>query len=164
MKPKIIIVNQNDKIIGFKYREILEKKDIYRVSALWIVNSSNEILLAKRNKNKIHDPEKWGPAVAGTVEKGETYKNNIIKESNEELGLKNIKPKKIGPKTKNNINNPHFTQWYLLKIDKNINEFKIQQDEVEEIKWFKPNELKQNLKTNPENFIPNMEKYFELFS
>lgn len=163
IKPKTTIVDNNDKIIGFKDRNSLDKKDIYRVSALWITNSHGEILLAKRHRNKIHHPEKWGPAVAGTIEKGETYKSNIIKESEEELGLKNINPS-IGPKTETNDEYHHFTQWYVLTIDKNIDEFKIQEDEVEEVKWFTPEELKLKLTTNPENFLPNLSKYFDLFS
>lgn len=163
MEPKTTIVDNNDKIIGYKDRDNLDKKDIYRVSALWITNPRGEILLAKRHRNKIHHPGKWGPAVAGTIEEGETYKSNIIKESEEELGLKNINPT-VGPKTETNNEYHHFTQWYVLTIDKSIDEFQIQEDEVEEVKWFKPQELKQNLKNNPENFLPNMPKYLKLFS
>lgn len=65
-KPKIIIVNENDEIIGHKARGTLEQLDIYRVSALWIKNSQGDILLAQRKFTKKHDPGKWGPAVAGT--------------------------------------------------------------------------------------------------
>lgn len=163
MRTKIIIVDKNDKIIGYKSRNALSKKDIYRVAALWISNSRGEILLARRHHTKSHHPRKWGPAVSGTVEEGETYEKNIIKEAEEELGVANIKPK-IGPKTKSENEFYYFTQFYVLNIDKNINEFKIQEDEVEEIKWFSPNELKLNLKKYPNEFTPGMQKYFELFS
>lgn len=163
INSKIIIVDENDKIIGYKNRDTLKKEDIYRVSALWITNTNRDILLARRHHTKSHHPEKWGPAVAGTVDKGETYEDNIIKEEEEELGLRNIKPK-IGPKTKTDNEYRHFTQWYTLNVDKNINEFKIQEDEVEEIKWFSPEELRKQLQENPEEFLPAMKKYFELFS
>lgn len=161
-QTRITIVNENDKVIGYKDRDALEKNDIYRVSALWITNSQGAILLARRHRSKSHHPRKWGPAVAGTVDEGEDYKENIIKEAEEEIGLKEIKPK-LGPKTKTDNEFHHFTQWYILITDKNINEFKIQEDEVEEIKWFSPKELSKQLEENPEEFIPTMKKYFELF-
>ncbi|GAF94063.1 unnamed protein product, partial [marine sediment metagenome] len=82
-KSKIIIVDDNDKIIGYKERDTLKREDIYRVSALWITNSHGEILLARRHHTKSHRPRKWGPAVAGTVDAGETYEDNIIKEAEE---------------------------------------------------------------------------------
>ena len=162
MKPKIIIVDENDKIIGYKDRGTLEKKDIYRVSALWVTNSRGEILLARRHHAKTHHPRKWGPAVAGTVDEGETYEANIIKEAEEELGLKDIKLK-LGPYTKEDNEYRHFGQWYILNIDKDINEFKIQEDEVEQIKWFSMEEMKESLHKYPEEFLPTMKKYFELF-
>ena len=161
-KPKIIVVDENDKIIGHKNRGTLKKEDIYRVSALWITNSRGEILLARRHHTKSHHPRKWGPAVTGTVDEGETYEENIIKEAEEELGLKNIKPS-LGPKTKTDNEFHNFTQSYTLNIDKELNEFKIQEDEVEEIKWFSPDELKKELQEHPEEFLPTMKKYFELF-
>jgi len=162
IETKIIVVDEDDKIIGYKYRNTLGKEDFYRVSALWITNSNGEILLARRHHTKSHHPRKWGPAVAGTVDEGETYEKNIIKEAEEELGLKNIKVE-LGPKTKTDDEFHHFTQWYTAKVDKNISEFKIQEDEVEEIKWISQDELKKELKEHPEEFTPTAEKYFELF-
>src|SRR3989344_4999835 len=86
-----VIVNDNDEVIGSKNREKIDpQKDIYRVSALWLTNSMGEILLAQRHRNKPKDPGKWGPAVAGTVQKGESYYDNIVKETKEELGLADI--------------------------------------------------------------------------
>ncbi len=162
IKPKIIIVDKDDNIIGHKDRGTLKKEDIYRVSALWITNSSGKILLARRHCNKSHHPRRWGPAAAGTVDEGESYEKNIIKEAEEELGLKNIKPTP-GPKRKTKGEYYHFTQWYTLITDKDINEFKIQEDEVEEIKWFLKEELLKELETRPENFLPKMKEYVKLF-
>jgi len=162
MKNKIIIVNKEDNLIGTKKRGTLSKDDIYRVSALWITDSKSKILLARRHRNKKHHPRMWGPAVAGTVDEGETYQGNIIKEAQEELGLKNISPK-LGPKLETKGEYHHFTQWYFLKIDKESNEFIIQKDEVEEIKWWDKEELLTELKRYPEKFLPKMKKYLELF-
>lgn len=161
-KPKIIIVDENDKIIGYKERGSLDKEDIYRVTGLWITNSQGDILLAKRQHTKKHYPGKWGPAVSGTVEENESYEDNIIKETAEELGLKNIKLE-TGPKLLIVNDYRHFTQWYFLKTNKSISDFKIQAEEVEEIKWFSKKELEEKLTNQPDEFLPRLNKYFKLF-
>jgi 8-oxo-dGTP diphosphatase len=160
-KERVIIVNEKDEIIGHKERGTLEKEDIYRVSALWVINSKGEILLAKRHRNKTHHPGMWGPAVAGTVDEGESYGENIIKETEEEIGLKDIKFK-LGPKVRRTGEYEHFTQWYLLTVDQKASEFKIQEDEVEVVKWFSKEELTDWMKTSPEKFLPSMPGYLEL--
>lgn len=160
---KIIVVDQNDQPIGLKNREDLTLNDIYRVSALWITNSKKEILLAKRHPSKKHHPNLWGPAVAGTVDEGENYEDNIIKEAEEELGLKNI-TLTPGPKSKSQDQYQRFTQWYTLTIDQPAEDFVLEENEVSEVKWFSPLELKTKLKNNPEKFLPNLKKYFNLFS
>ena len=83
----IPIVNEQDEIIEYKDIRNRNPKEICRVSAIWLVDSDGNILLAQRAFSKKVDPGKWGPSVAGTVEKGETYEENIIKESKEEIGL-----------------------------------------------------------------------------
>ena len=47
------------------------------------------VLIVERQTafDKKYDPGKWGPSAAGTVEEGETYQSNIIKELQEEIGL-----------------------------------------------------------------------------
>ena len=130
----------------------MESLDIYRVSALWIENSKGDILLAQRKFTKKHDPGKWGPAVAGTNDKGETYESNIEKETEEEIGLVGVKF--IEEKYERIFgDHNYFLKVFKLIIDKDINEFKIQEEEVEQIKWFKRDELLEELKQNPNNFL-----------
>ena len=81
MPSLITIVNEEDEIIGHKDRTSLDHEtDIYRVAALWLTNSTGEVLIAQRALSKESSPGKWGPAAAGTVEEGETYESNIVKE------------------------------------------------------------------------------------
>jgi len=157
---KIIIVDEKDQEIGLKDRKNRDQKDIYRVAALWITNNQGEILLAQRAFNKKHHPGKWGPAVAGTIEAGETYESNIIKEAEEELGLKGIKFQP-GPKTRTVGEYNHFTQWFKLKLDQPIEAFTVNPDEVAEIKWFTRQEIEENLKNNPADFLSKMKDYIK---
>ena len=149
---KIIIVDENDDMIGTKERGTLESGDIYRVSALWVENSNGDILLAKRALTKKHHPRRWGPAVAGTNDVGESYKSNIIKEAEEEIGLKDCEFK-LGKKKRVSGEYDYFCQWYFVVVDKNLDEFTIQKDEVVEIKWFKRDELLKKLNESPDKFV-----------
>jgi len=160
-KKKIIIVNDKDEIIGYKERGTLEPNDIYRVSGLWIQNSKGEILLAQRSFSKKHDPGKWGPAVAGTNDEGETYESNIIKEAEEEIGLKDCHFEKLYYRM-NQREHTYFVQSFFVVVDKEIEDFTIQKEEVEQIKWFTYEELEKELKDSPDNFLKSVKEYIEL--
>lgn len=158
MTEHLIIVNDQDEVIGYKERGTLVLEDIYRVSALWVTNSRGDILLAQRKFTKKHHPGMWGPAVAGTNDEGETYESNIIKEAGEEIGLKNVQPTKskktrVTPAT-GDYN--HFTQWFTLVVDKPAEYFVIQEDEVEQVKWFTRAELQQELQEHPDQYLKSL--------
>jgi len=163
MVEQIIIVDEKDNVIGKEQRDIVDLKKLrYRATGLWIKNSKGESLLARRAYTKTHYPGRWGPAVAGTVDEGETYESNITKEAEEELGLQNITIK-IASKTQTNGEYNHFTQWFSSIINKTVEDFKIQDDEVVEVKWFSKEELLKQLKDNSREFIPKIKEYFEMF-
>ena len=149
---KIPIVDENDNVISYKERDDRDENSIYRISYLWVTDTDRKILLAKRAFHKKHDPGKWGPAVAGTVEENETYEENIIKESQEELGLVNIQPV-LGKKRRVSTKYQYFSQEFLLTLPSGFNNFKIQEDEVAEIKWFTEDELRKELRENPDIFL-----------
>lgn len=157
-KARITIVNDQDEIIRYKERGTVEPEDIYRVSALWVTNSKGDILLAQRQLGKRHHPGMWGPAVAGTVDEGESYEENIIKEAAEEIGLKSIKPQKSIKQrvTLATGDHNHFTQWYTLVVDKPAEDFTIQEEEVEQVRWFTRSELKKELQDRPEKYLKGL--------
>jgi len=160
---EIIIVDESDNEIAHKKKDKLKKNDIYRASALWIKDSFGKILLAKRSLSKEHGPGEWGPAVAGTVEKGESYKQNIIKETEEEIGLKDIKPVK-GPKLRIRGKYHYFLQWFFFSIDKRAENFVIDKEEVAEVRWFSKEELLESIKAEPDKFLSRLDTYVEAFS
>jgi isopentenyldiphosphate isomerase len=164
MKPKIQIVDESDNIIGHKDRgEVDYQKDIYRVAALWLTNSKDEVLIAQRKLTKDKDPGKWGPAVAGTVDEGETYDSNIYKEAEEEIGLTGAKFD-LGPKQRVRQPRNYWCQWYTVSLDKNVGDFHIQEDEVERIAWVPMSWLVSDVKANPKKYIPIMPELVGMFS
>ncbi len=155
---KIQIVNDQDEVIGVKERSELDySTDIYRVSALWLTNSKGQSLIAKRASTKDKDPNKWGPAVAGTIEENETYDQNIYKEAMEEIGLEGVEFTKS---VKIRSTNPRqsFTQWYVGVVDKEIDTFTRQVEEVDALLWLDTRHLKKELEENPDKYIPNMQR------
>lgn len=153
---KIQIVDSLDRVIGVKERAAVDyATDIYRVSALWLVNSLGQTLLAKRAVAKDKDPGKWGPAVAGTIDEGETYDDNIYKEAYEEIGLEGEQFTK-GPKTHITYPRNYFCQWYFVTTDRDVESFTMQADEVDALEWVEIEYLKQELHDNPGKYVPAM--------
>ncbi|MDB5160829.1 MAG: isopentenyl-diphosphate delta-isomerase, isopentenyl-diphosphate delta-isomerase [Candidatus Saccharibacteria bacterium] len=160
---RTVIVDSDDNILGAKNGEDLKFDDIYRVSALWLTNSQGQILLAKRKMTKKTDPGKWGPAVSGTIEEGETYESNIYKEAEEEIGLTGHRFT-VGPKVLNPYGNyTFFAQWFLCSLDWPLDKFKLQEDEVEELAWVGKDFLIKELENSPSKYIVGAAKVFESF-
>lgn len=150
----IPIVNEKDDIICHKDRsEIDYSNDIFRTASIWIVNNKGEVLLAQRKFDKAVDPGKWGEAVGGTVEGNDSYYDTVIREAEEELGLKNITIKE-GPKQFLQTKTYScYVQWYIANIDYKISDFVIQEEEIEQIAWIPVKQLENDLINNPEKYV-----------
>lgn len=146
----IPVVNANDEIIGYKARDEIVEEDIYRVSALWIENNKGEILLAQRGFLKKNGPWKWWAAVAGTVEKDESYDENIYKEAQEEIWLEGIEFEKVEKLYSHIHGRQFFCQYYFLLLERDIHEFTLEEWEVAAVRWFSREEIKNLYLRNPE--------------
>lgn len=161
---KIQIVDPDDNLIGsISWEELDLAHDIYRVSALWLTNSGGQVLLAQRSLNNDNGAGEWGPAVAGTVDEGETYQTNIYKEAEEEIGLAGVNFEK-GPKHKVDGARNYFCQWFRATVDKEINSFTLQADEVEAIKWIDASQLILDVHKNPEKYINGMAEIIKMLA
>ena len=156
----IPVVNEQDEIIGYKERAEIQKEDIYRVTALRITNSKGEILIAQRALTKKNNPGTRWPAVSGTVEKGETYDENIEKEMYEELWLETIE---ITPRIHERKSNTHdfFLQRYRAEVDEPISYFSFPEEETAAIKRISKEELLTQTQQHPEQFVPDMGEYIQ---
>ena len=122
-----------------------------------IINDKNEILLQKRSKNKRVNPSKWG-ICGGKVDLGETTLDAGIRETLEEIGI-SLNKEELKLLSMDTIEKIHFTVYYVRK-DVNINECKLQIEELEEVKYFKLEELS---KLDNEGFewLDNLKKVME---
>lgn len=121
-----------------------------------IINENNEILLQKRSKCKKVNPGKWG-ICGGKVEIGETTLDAGIRETFEEIGIAlNKSELKFLSTAKNE--KAHFTVYYVRK-NVDINKCKIQEDELEELRYFKIEEL-ENLDNEGFEWLENLKKLY----
>jgi len=160
---KMHIVDDNDNLLAYKEKSQIDfSREIYRVSALWLTNTKGDILIAQRKISKDYDGGKWGPAVAGTVEEGETYEENIYKEAKEEIGLEGIQFV-VGPKQQFTSPKHYFCQWYTARVDVPETEFVLQPEEVEAVVWISPQQLSQEILEYPDKYIADMPAITKLF-
>ncbi len=153
----IPIVNEKDEIIGYKERKDRTIEELVRATGLWITDKDGNVLLAQRALNRRHAPGLWGPAAGGVVEERETYESCMIREAEEEIGLKGL-TFKPGPKIRLD---DCFSYFFSVIVDHDY-KFKKQDEEVEQLKWFSVNELNELLKEKPEMFLNDFKKYMQL--
>ena len=119
----------------------------HRAVYAFLIDNNFNILLQKRSKNKKLWPNKWDVTVGGHVNAGEFGRQALIRECKEELGIdiKDNEMKYIVGTTsvynKNGYINNHYDECYLILKDIDINELKLQKDEVEDVKYFPCDEI-----------------------
>lgn len=159
----ITIVDERDCVIGAKLRDECTHADIFRISGLWLTNSKGLIMLAQRTWNKKSLPGLWGSAAAGTVAEGESYQENIYREATEEIGLSGVKFQ-LGPKIFFDSGERRaFYTWYTVVLDRALDGYFLQPEEVERVLWFSPGDLRAQLNQNPEKFVPVAGMWPQLF-
>ena len=138
-------------------------KDEYIISVTcWIINKEGKILLTQRKLNK-HNGGMWEPTT-GLVISGESSLEGILRELNEEIGIKvnkeEIKLVKEIIEKRSDLN--FFRDIYLIRKDIRINDFIFSDGEVVSAKYVTIDEFKEMI-TNKETF--EYLKYFiELYN
>ena len=119
----------------------------YREVMGFVINTNGEVLIQRRSINKKGKPLEW-EVCTGHVSAGELPEDAMIREFKEEIDL-NITKKELIPlkitKTKDVLKKGYhyvFSYVYLVKTNKKIEEFHMQKEEVDQIKYIKIEELK----------------------
>jgi isopentenyl-diphosphate delta-isomerase len=154
----VSLVNDRDEFVGSKDVRDVRADEIYRVSALWLTDEDGQVLLARRAWSKRVSPGMWGPAVTGTVEPGETYLSNMVKEITEELGLTNLTCEPVFKEFVRR-DTSYFMQWYSARVERASLELHVSTSEVAEIRWFSQKELTEALVTEPSVFISAVKRF-----
>ncbi len=137
----LCVVNEHDVPITPVSRHLAFKKGYWRRTAhVWIINDKKQILCQKRSLKKDNSPGMWEPAVAGHLSPGDNYFTGAVREVFEETGLPiqihHLNLLKIYKDNKYR----EYRGIFYCKWNVNPKEIKIEEDEVEMVKFI-------NLKT-----------------
>lgn len=108
-----------------------------------IFNSKGEMLIQQRQPFKSGWPNMWDITVGGSAIAGDTSQTAIEREVFEEIGLK-IDMQNIRPHLTVNFDRG-FDDIYLIEKEVDINELKLQYEEVQQVKWATIDEIYQKL-------------------
>lgn len=161
-----VVVDKNDNIIGTAPRKECHSnnKIIHRAIHVFIINKKNEILIAKRSKNKDVYPGRLDFSTAGNVTAGEIYKQTAVREINEELGIEINESEliELGKLFFKGENESEIIMNFFVKKNVMKDELKLDKTEVQWAKYYKIEKIKQMLKTNESSFIGMFKESFEL--
>ncbi len=165
------VVNENNEIQVNRWttkKEIHELGLWHRAAHVWVFNSKGEILIQLRATGKIWLPSLWDGSVAGHINAGEDPWDGAVREVLEEIGLyistfslRKWKVKKQATRFKGLLNNEF---WYIafLLFDGKAEDLKLQEEEVQEVKFITPEGLRKELQDNPEKYTPLKSYWLEV--
>ena len=163
---------------GNKTGEIIERNEAHRrgvchrVIQVWIINSDNELLIQKRSKNKAICPDLWFISLGAHIVSNESNEETIKREFAEELGLdveiEEVKylytSKEIATYKNGTVIDNEVYDVYLIKMDLDPKKLKLQEDEVQEVKFISYNDFKLSIQNKDPSFWINKEEFSLFFS
>ena len=170
------VLNERGEFTGkVETREICHEQGLWHRAVYgFIFNKEGDVLLQKRSANKKLWPNFWDVTAGGHVLAGEFGLQAIIREIKEELNI-NVNENEVkylvgstSINEKGNIINKHFNEAFIINKDIDIEQIKLQKEEVSDIKWFTKKEILDRInnnyegiteKTGPWNFL---KKYYEM--
>jgi isopentenyl-diphosphate delta-isomerase len=147
----VILVNEKDQEIGLMPKlEAHQKAVLHRAFSVFIFNSENELMLQQRASNKYHSPNLWTNTCCSHQRSGESNIQAGTRRLYEEMGfttsLKEITSFIYKAPFDNGLTEhelDHIMVGYYNE-DPVINT-----DEVEDWKWVKIEDVKQDIRLNP---------------
>jgi 16S rRNA (adenine1518-N6/adenine1519-N6)-dimethyltransferase len=153
--PLIQTVDEKDQVIGSAtIKEIWSRGLRFRVSRIMVEEPGGRVLLQKRLSTKDLYPGRWDNSAAGHVDAGETYLVAARRELAEEIGLSGVRLKEIEhyyeeARFKDMLLN-EWNRLYRVSVAGTSLDLALQADEVEEVRWFTRDELRDLLANRPD--------------
>ncbi|MGH4137889.1 NUDIX hydrolase [Clostridium sp.] len=134
--------------------------DYHLVIHVWIINDKGEFLIQKRQPWKEGYPDMWDCSVAGSAILGDTSEKAAIRETKEELGIDLDMSKSELLFTVEFSRG--FDDIWLVRQNVDINDIKLQYEEVADAKWVVASEIRELILKG--EFIAHdyIEKIFEI--
>ncbi len=155
MKLKqVILVDENDVPRGTMEKiEAHKKGELHRAFSIFIFNSEKELLLQRRALNKYHSPGLWTNTCCSHPQPKENLIASAHERLNEEMGfdctLKNVFHFIYKTEFDNELTEHELDHVFIGTYNENP---KINLTEVMDCKYVPVDEIKRNLKSNPEQY------------
>ena len=165
LEENVILVNENDEQIGLMPKlEAHEKAVLHRAFSVFILNHKNEIMLQQRAHKKYHSPLLWTNTCCSHQREGETNIQAGSRRLFEEMGFKTELKELF-----------HFI--YKAPFDNGLTEHELDHvmigyyddapeinlEEVEDWKWMKTEDVKENMAIHPELYTVWFKIIFDQF-
>ncbi|MFH1610496.1 MAG: NUDIX domain-containing protein [Patescibacteria group bacterium] len=151
----LTLVDKDDKLVGEELRDKCHRQGLWhRASTIFVLNSKDEVLIQRRAPNMSH-PNKWCSSASGHVLTNETYEQAAKRELKEELGIE-CDFKEIGKLAEQTIGKPDEIENEYNKVYVCYHEgpFKIQKEELTEVRFISIPELRKEIEQDRNNFTP----------
>ena len=161
MEEYVILVDQDDNPIGKedKVKCHLPNGKLHRAFTALIFNGDGKLLLTKRSEGKMLWPNDWDGTVASHPRESETFVSSAERRMPEEIGISckmnyvnkfeyHVLYKDIGSENE-------ICGTLIGMVDSFDNSCMIK-DEISEVKWINPDELKNELEQNRDTYCPWM--------
>lgn len=138
------IVDENGGVTGKMPRSRCHsgEKHLHPVVHLHVFDRSGRLLLQHRALTKKIQPGKWDTAVGGHVSYGESIEVALLRETAEEIGLKEFKPVKIcGYVFESQIEREYVNTFYTV-VDESFRPEREESD-IDDLRFFTVSELEQ---------------------
>jgi len=147
------VVDARDEVIGQKTRRDVHRLKLrHRAVHLLVVNRRGQVFLHKRSMQKDLFPGAWDSSAAGHVGAGEDYAGTAVRELEEELGCRPVKPPQPLFKIEAREETGQEFVW-VYRVDAE-GPFTLQRDEIERGDWFTPAEIDRWLAERPHEIAP----------
>ena len=165
IEEQVILVNENDEQIGLMPKlEAHEKALLHRAFSVFVFNDKNELMLQQRAAHKYHSPKLWTNTCCSHQREGETNIQAGIRRLKEEMGFVTPLEESISFIYKAPFDNGLTEHEYdHILIGKYNNDPNINPDEVSNWKWMSLDNIKTDIKTQPENYTEWFKIIFDKF-
>ncbi|MBD3225369.1 MAG: isopentenyl-diphosphate Delta-isomerase [Caldithrix sp.] len=153
----LILVDEQDNELGWETKEKCHngKGILHRAFSIFIFNEKNELLLQKRSGSKRLWPLFWSNTCCSHPRKGETYEIASIRRLKEELGINTklyyIFQFQYEADFKDKGAENELCSVYIGKTNQRP---EINENEIAEWQYIKPEELDNKIQQQPERFTP----------
>lgn len=182
MEELLILVNENDEVIGFEEKmETHIKEKLHRAFSLFIFDKDNEkMLIHKRADGKYHSGGLWTNSCCSHPRKGEDLRTAIVRRTKQELGLDLIEKQLMLDATGSYGQGLHelesfkyykkfvgcaeyeIDHVFYLPLHSNDIILNVDKDEISKVMWLSVEELKMWFDSEPEKFTAWFPKALEI--